>query len=178
MGISSRLRQALIFARPNAGRPPELPPDADARLTEQMRVQFRILSNADQRHLLAVYDYLRARDADDDLITAGLIHDVGKACRRCSHNVPQRTAHVLLSRFIPGAYRRFAAMEHVPDTLWSMQVLANHAERGAKAAAQQGYSARVCDLIRSHESGGQAEDSDLLLLREADDRAVWEGPRS
>ncbi len=128
--------------------------------------------------MLAVYDYLRARHADDELITAGLIHDIGKACRRCAHNVAQRTAHVLLNRFFSGPYRRFAAMEHVPDALWSMQVLANHAERGAKAAAQQGYSARVCELIRRHESGGEADDPALRLLREADDRAVWEGPRS
>ncbi len=178
MSVSSRLRQAVTFARPNAGHPPVLPADADARLTEQMHAQFRILSNADQRHLLAVYEYLRASEADDDTVTAGLIHDVGKACRRCSHNVAQRTAHVMLNRILPVPYRRFAAMEHVPDALWSMQVLANHAERGAKAAAQQGYSDRVCELIRTHESGGRDDDPALRLLRDADDRAVYEGPRS
>lgn len=146
-------------------------------MTKQMRMQFRILSPADQRHLLSVYTYLHAKGADDDTVTAGLIHDVGKACRRCSHNVAQRTAHVFLSRFLPGPYHRFAAMEHVPEALWSMQVLANHAERGAKAAAQQGYSARVCDLVRTHESGGRHDDAALCLLREADDRAVDEGSR-
>lgn len=177
MSVTSRLRQAVTFTRPNAGDPPPVPVDADARLTDAMRMQFRILSNADQRHLLAVYTSLREQGADDDTVTAGLIHDVGKACRRCSHNVAQRTAHVLLNRFLPRPYRRFAAMVHVPEILWSMQVLANHAERGAKAAGQQGYPPRVCDLVRTHESGGDADDRELRLLREADDRAVYEGTR-
>lgn len=177
MSVTRRLRQVITFARPDAGQPPVLPTDAEGRLTEQMRTQFRILSAADQRHLLAVYENLRAKGADEDTLTAGLIHDIGKACRRCSHNVAQRTAHVLLNRVLPGPYRRFAAMEHVPDVLWSMQVLANHAERGAKAAAQQGYPARVCDLVRTHESGGRDEDPELRLLREADDHAVYEDSR-
>lgn len=175
MSVASRLRQAITFARPGAGTPPELPADADGRLTEQMRAQFRILSNADQRHLLAVYGYLRDHGEDEDTVTAGLIHDVGKACRRCSHNVAERTAHVLLTRFLPGPYRRFAAIEHVPDALWSMQVLANHADRGARAAAQQGYPARVCELVRNHERGGRDDDPALRLLREADDRAIYGG---
>lgn len=166
-----RVRQAIYFARANSRPAPVLPARAEALLTPALLQQFRILPTGDQRHLLRVYRYLVAHDADEDTVTAGLIHDIGKACRACNITVAHRSAHVLLSRFLPGAYRRFAAMPEVPDVLRSLHVLATHPQRGASAARQAGYNPRVCQLIRDHESGGASDDAGLQLLRKADDTA-------
>lgn len=136
-----------------------------------MRGQFRLLPPGDQRHLLRVYRYLVAHGADEDTLTAGLVHDVGKACRRCSITIAHRTVHVLLGNYLPGLYRRFAAMEGVPEVLRSLHVLATHPRRGAIAARQAGYNPRVCQLIRDHESGGDRDDAALALLRMADESA-------
>ncbi|MCO5228767.1 MAG: hypothetical protein M9934_10865 [Thermomicrobiales bacterium] len=63
-----------------------------------MAHQFRILPNGDQRHLVAVYQRLLNETDDDDTITAGLIHDVGKACAKCRITLIDRGFHVILSR--------------------------------------------------------------------------------
>lgn len=177
MRVLYRLRQTLSYLR-NARRPaPSLPPAADALLLQAMREQFLMLPSGDQRHLLRVYHYLEAHGADVDTLTAGLIHDVGKACRRCHLTLAHRAAHVLLTRFLPGPYRRFTEMEDTPNLLRTMHILATHPRRGARAAAQAGYNPRVCQLVRDHESGGNPDDAGLRLLRQADARAGAEWDR-
>jgi hypothetical protein len=177
MRIFYRLQQTFSYLR-NARRPaPALPPRADALLLPPMRAQFLMLPSGDQRHLLRVYHYLEAHGANVDTLTAGLIHDVGKACRRCRVTVAHRAAHVLCTRFARGPYRRFAAMENAPDPLRTMHILATHARRGARAAAQAGYNPRVCQLVRDHETGGDPDDAGLRLLRQADARAGAEWDR-
>ena len=106
-----RLRQVFSYARSGGGSGPALPDDALERLTEPMEHQFRILGTSDQEHLLRVYRTLVELDADEDTITAGLIHDVGKACAKCRITVLDRGLHVILSRFAGPLYRRFAAIE-------------------------------------------------------------------
>jgi len=170
MTISYRVRQAFhhAFARNQA---PPIPDEAAKLLNEPMAHQFRILSPADQRHLLAVFGYLVAQGADEETATAGLLHDVGKGCMKCRITLVDRTAHVLLSRFAPRLYRRFASRETASEALRGLHRLANHPERGALAARQAGYSERVSWLIRHHESGGDPNDEGLRLLREADHHA-------
>lgn len=133
--------------------------------------QFRILPVADQIHLLRVHAWLSDAEADEDTITAGLIHDVGKACAKCRITLLDRTLHVIFTKGAPGPYRRFAAMETAPGWIRGLHRLANHAERGALAASQAGYSDRVIDLVRHHEAGGGSNDVQLRLLRKADDSA-------
>lgn len=164
-----RLKQVLFYANPGARPTPVLPEDARKRLSEPMAHQFGILGIGDQNHLIRVYTWLVAHGADDDTITAGLIHDVGKACAKCRITVIDRGFHVILSRFVGPLYRRFAAIETAPALVRGLHRLANHAERGALAASQAGYNDRVIYLIRHHETGGEKDDMQLQILRKADD---------
>lgn len=168
MSVAYRLNQVRTVLADSRKAAPDLPNDARERLTEPMLHQFRILPVADQRHLLAVHRWLRSRRADDDTVTAGLIHDVGKACAKCRITLLDRGLHVILSRVLPGPYARFASMEMASDRVRGLHRLANHAERGALAAEQAGYSPRVIELVRHHERGGDCSDAQLALLREAD----------
>lgn len=168
MSVAYRVRQAASHAFAGNAPPPALPEDAARLLNEPMTHQFRILSPADQRHLLSVFRYLCERGADEETATAGLIHDVGKGCMKCRITLFDRTAHVLLNRFAPRLYRRFASREIASGRLRGLHRLANHPERGALAAQQAGYSDRVAWLVRHHESGGDPNDPSLRLLREAD----------
>lgn len=169
--VPYRARQVIYYTRADRQQPPDIPPDACARLTDAMNIQFRILSSGDQRHLLRVFRYLKAHGAPEDTITAGLLHDVGKACRKCNMGVVARCMHVFCSRFLSGPYRMFARVDSPPNRLLGLHRLANHAHRGAEAARQAGYSERVQWLIEHHERGGDDRDSDLQLLRQADDTA-------
>ena len=166
-----RLRQVVSYAANANSRTPELPPDALERLSEPMAHQFRILGTADQEHLIRVYTWLLERGAEEDTITAGLIHDVGKACAKCRITIIDRGLHVVFSRFAAPLYRRFARIESAPELVRGLHRLANHPERGALAASQAGYNDRVIHLIRHHESGGDMRDEQLQLLRQADDAA-------
>lgn len=166
-----RLQQVLRVATSTNATPPEIPVDAQARLNEPMLHQFRILPVVDQQHLLHVFQLLVDAGADDDTITAGLIHDVGKACAKCRITVIDRGLHVILSRIAPWPYRRFARIEVAPAFVRGLHRLANHAERGALAASQAGYNERIAELIRNHERGGDPGDTQLQLLRQADDSA-------
>lgn len=163
-----RLHQVARIATGAKTREPELPADAANRLTEPMLHQFRVLPAVDQHHLLRTYTLLMEKGADDDTITAGLIHDVGKACAKCRIAVVDRGLHVILSRIAPWPYHRFAAIEVAPAWVRGLHRLANHAGRGALAASQAGYNERVIELVRYHESGGSRDDKQLQLLRVAD----------
>lgn len=163
-----RLQQAAMVFPSNQETAPDLPADAERRLTPPMLHQFRILPVADQRHLLRVYARLVEMEADEDTITAGLIHDVGKACAKCHITVIDRGLHVLLRRLAPWPYRKFAAIDTAPAMVRSLHRLANHAERGALAAQQAGYNDRVMYLVSHHEGGGDPADEQLQMLRDAD----------
>jgi hypothetical protein len=166
-----RLHQVARIASGAKTSEPELPADAVNRLTDPMLHQFRILPAIDQHHLLRTYALLTEKGANDDTITAGLIHDVGKACANCRITIVDRGLHVILNRIAPGPYRRFASIESAPAPVRGLHRLANHAERGALAASQAGYKARVIELVRYHESGGTRIDEQLQLLRAADHQA-------
>lgn len=166
-----RLQQVSTYAGANRADAPALPTDALERLNEPMKHQFHILGTQDQLHLIRVYTWLLERGADNDTITAGLIHDVGKACAKCRITVFDRGLHVIFSRFAGPIYRRFASIETAPERVRGLHRLANHAERGALAATQAGYNDRVVELIRFHESGGSKSDAQLQMLRQADDMA-------
>lgn len=166
-----RARQVVYYARTDRQEPPNLPPEIDERFTKAMRIQFQILSSGDQRHLLRVYRYLKANGATEDTMTAGLLHDVGKACRKCDINVMDRCLHVFLNRFLHGPYRMFVRIDSPPQRLLGLHRLANHAHRGAEAARQAGYNERVQWLIEHHERGNGNQDPQITLLRQADDTA-------
>lgn len=177
MKLPHRVRQLFYYASADRRQPPVLPDDVLARLTEPMAIQFRILSPADQRHLLWVFRYLKMHGAEEETATAGLLHDVGKGCRKCDIGLVDRCAHVLLNRVMARPYQMFARMEAPPHRLLGLHRLANHAKRGALAARQAGYSERVSWLIEHHENGSGNTDGELQMLRRADDLAAAENDR-
>lgn len=166
--IPYRMRQVLDHRRSNTSQEVILSTDAERRLSEPMKIQFRLLPISDQRHLLNVYEALIKADADDDTITAGLIHDVGKACAKCTITLVDRALNVVLHSCLPAPYRWFAAKDLVPAPFRGLHRLANHAERGALAAEQAGYNDRVIELVRFHQKGGARNDEQLNLIRSAD----------
>lgn len=171
MKMPYRVRQVIYYTRTDRQEPPPLPQDVRALLSDTMEAQFRLLSSGDQRHLLRVYRYLKAHGAATDTATAGLLHDIGKACRKCHINVIDRCLHVFCKRFLATPYRLFANSEAPAGPLLGVHRLANHAHRGAEAARQAGYNERVQWLIEHHERGGNPDDVELSILRYADDNA-------
>lgn len=157
-----RLRQFLGSLRPrvSAGERAELAPllnAAEQRLFDSMTLR-------DQRHGLDVYCTLRRQGHQDpDLLTAALLHDLGKGRISLWH----RVAYVLLSAAVPMLLRRLAAEEGAGwrQALWRCL---HHPERGADMAATAGSTPEVVRLIRLQETDDTG-DSRLRLLRAADE---------
>lgn len=131
-------------------------------LPPQAMELFRTMSQADQQHSLRVLRGLWVRGCREaDMLSAALLHDVGKAQGR----VPFWTRPVLVlgKRFAPCWLRRVV----VDPELVSFARLAGwrralsyawyHAGVGARLAAQSGLSERSVLYIRTHhESTGPA----------------------
>jgi hypothetical protein len=116
---------------------------------------FRSMATQDQRHSLDVYATLRqAGHINRDLLTAALLHDVGKSIVRL---YPwQRAIIVLLDHFAPRLSTYLGQSDGLPDhvpsplegrtpnwpTGWRRGFIANahHAEIGARWAQEAGCS--------------------------------------
>jgi hypothetical protein len=159
--------QQLGFGAPLSGAECEevaqhLPPDA-WRL-------FLSLSSADQQHSLRVYRGLQGRGCQDqELLSAALLHDVGKAAGR----VPfwTRPAIVLLKRLAPHLLARLTVYpvesQRLPRWRRSLSYAWWHAEVGADLALTAGVSARTVHYIRMHHRPDSPELAELHLVDEA-----------
>ena len=108
---------------------------------------------ADIRHAERTAAILRARGADEELVTAGLLHDIAKpAGTRLWH----RIAGVLLDRVAPRVRRELAR----GDSTFARYL--DHARRGADEARRQGVSDRVVFLIAGHHNRPRSDDARLL----------------
>jgi len=130
-------------------------------------VLFRRMQPSEQTHASQMLERLKAAgQTDPDLLTAALLHDVGKILVPLS--ILDRVVVVLGKRF----FRR-RAMRWGEGTLSRLRrpfvVAAHHPEWGADLAEKAGASSRTVDLIRRHQDIPSADDSLLAALQAADD---------
>jgi hypothetical protein len=116
---------------------------------------FRTMSQADQQHSLRVLRGLWARGCrEKDMLSAALLHDVGKAQGR----VPfwTRPVLVLSKRLAPRWLQRvvvdpeLTSFVHMTSWRRALSYAWYHAEVGARLAAQAGLSERSVLYIRTH----------------------------
>ena len=123
-----------------------------ARARQTMRV-VAAGAAADIRHAERTAAILRGLGADEELVTAGLLHDIAKpAGTRLWH----RIAGVLLDRVAPRVRRELAR----GDSTFARYL--DHARIGAAEARRRGASDRVVFLIAGHHSPARSEDARLL----------------
>jgi putative nucleotidyltransferase with HDIG domain len=108
---------------------------------------------ADRRHAERTAAILRSLGADEELIQAGLLHDIAKpAMTRLWH----RVAGVLLARLAPRVRRQLAR----GDSTFARYL--DHARLGAEEARRRGASDRIVFLIAGHHSPPASDDARLL----------------
>jgi hypothetical protein len=166
---SGRYRLAQAWAHLAApDQPVVLSPHLATLLNDGILDAFRTLPAADQAHLVSVATQLVDVGWDDDVVTAGLLHDIGKAAPGARITVVDRGLWVILKRIWPSWAEALAGREtqpHIGSGLWA---LARHPESGAAMLAAAGYNYRVCWLVRHHERH-DLDDPGLRALIAADD---------
>lgn len=117
--------------------------------------------SADDRHAARTAEILRTLGADDELVQAGLWHDIAKPAQtRLWH----RILAVVLETGAPALRRRIAQ----GDTVFGRYL--DHARRGALEAERRGASPRVVSLIAGHHKSPHT--TDAALLARADREAL------
>jgi hypothetical protein len=131
-------------------------------------VLFRRMQPSEQRHAARMLEELEASGQNDpDLLTASLLHDVGKVLYPLS--LPDRVIIVLcknLFRQIPGHWSSGTPT----GFLHPFVVAARHPEWGAELAEQAGISSRTVDLIRHHQDTYSTRDPLLAALQAVDNQ--------
>lgn len=167
--IKYRVGQGLGYLRPR--RPASVDESLRALLQPAEFGLLRGLSTADRAHHLSVYRRLvRHGVSDRELLTAALLHDVGKASGNMKVGLVHRTVAVIVASVAPNAVRKIAD----PDgRRWRriFWLIIAHPERGASMARSIGCSERVCWLIAHHHDFSQS-DKCLALLQRADEGAL------
>jgi len=143
-----------------------------ACLTPAERVLFERLGLADQQHSYLVLSTLRAAGYNHpDLMTAALLHDIGKVS--CPLSAWDRTLIVVGSGLFPA---RAEAWGHGSLQSWRRPFVARaqHPAWGAALAAEAGVRPAVVEMIRRHQDAIVNEETEidrlLVALQWADDR--------
>lgn len=136
---------------------------AETHLSERLFALFLQMQPFEQAHAIRVLDRLTENgQLEPDLLTAALLHDVGKA--RHPLNPWERSLAVLVNRFLPG---KAAIWAQGPASGWraGLIVAAHHPEWGAQMAAEAGANPRVLWLIAHHQAASPPEGQDQHLLQ-------------
>jgi len=173
--LAYRLAQIIAYLRP-ARTTAVMPPAFAAMLPPDAICAFDALAASDRAHLIAVATELRARGSSDELVIAGLLHDIGKLPSKFqSLALTQRVAKVALTAIAPSLLVRIATRPTPPRGMSGLWAYANHARIGAGIARDAGCDERVCWLIAHHEDT-EVTDPELRLLIAIDDsRSVIPG---
>jgi len=141
-------------------------------LSEAQLALFRQMQASEQFHAYATLQQLKnLGQSDPDLLTAALLHDIGKIIYPLS--AWERAAIVLGKRFFPRSAQRWGEGRprgfHRPFV-----VAARHAEWGADLADRAGASRLAVTLIQRHQeplpvNPNSREDRLLNALQSADD---------
>lgn len=132
----------------------------DVRHRVEQTRRYAFGRGADERHAARTAEILRSRGADDDLVLAGLLHDVAKPAEtRLWH----RVAGVLVEP-LPAVRRRLAR----GDGVFARYL--DHPRRGAEEARRRGASERVVRLIARHHETPRTDDE--RALHDADREAM------
>ena len=115
--------------------------------------RYTLSAGADERHAQRTAEALRRMGADEELIAAGLLHDVAKPP---GTRIWHRIAAVLIDAVAPRARGRLAP----GDGTFARYL--DHARRGAEEARARGASERVVRLIARHHERPETEDDRLL----------------
>lgn len=108
---------------------------------------------ADARHAERTAEILRALGADEELVTAGLLHDIAKPP---TTQLWHRVAGVLIARIAPRVRRELAR----GNSTFARYL--DHARLGAEEARRRGAPDRVVFLIAGHHSPPRSDDARLL----------------
>lgn len=107
----------------------------------------------DARHAERTAALLRSLGADEELVEAGLLHDMAKPA---GTQLWHRVAGVVLERFAPRVRRKLS----FGDSTFARYL--DHPRRGAEEARRRGASDRVVFLIAGHHSPPRSDDARLL----------------
>lgn len=115
--------------------------------------RYALQADADERHARRTADALRRMGADEELVTAGLLHDIAKPRET---RIWHRVAAVLLEALAPRVRARLAS----GDGTFARYL--DHARYGAEEARRRGASERVVRLIARHHDRPAGEDERML----------------
>ncbi len=132
----------------------------DVRHRVEQTRRYAFGRGTDERHAQRTAEILRARGADEELVLAGLLHDVAKPPgTRLWH----RIAGVLVDA-VPAFRLRLAR----GDGVFARYL--DHARLSAEEARRRGASERVVRLIARHHE--KPSDADARALHDADRQAI------
>jgi putative nucleotidyltransferase with HDIG domain len=131
---------------------------------------FQAMPRYDRQHALNVFRLLQERGyRDPDLLTAALLHDVGKTTHpQGALGLWHRVMFVLMRTFWPGLLERIGSSQP-GNWRWPFFVQQHHAPIGAELARQAGCSLETAQLIHHHEDPPSARDSEQLKALKAAD---------